>query len=606
MKATNQKRSFNPARWWPLAALGLLAPGAVSQPPAPRGNDAVAVINEARTGAKGTFPIAAPSTMPLKQTAYPVPAGALFVSPGGKASNPGILRNAPTTLEAALQRAPEGGTIVFSGGTYRVGGLILARRLTLQAAPDESPWLKGSSLVEGWVRDGNAWRHDNWKAQFPPRGYLATVLDKVTDPRYPMAPFGDMVFVDGRALFQVGARQQVGPGTFYVDYAAQKLYLGSDPSGKSVEAATVERAFTLVKNNTSDASGSRVRGLGFAHYQLRVGVYAPKVVVEDCAFVWNATTGLIFGPAASDGLVQGNTFTANGSSGMAAQKASRLRVERNLISYNNVEGFKRTWTAAGIKVIRFEGFVCRDNIVEHNFATGIWMDVNLNKAVVTGNTSRFNSAIGIFFEISSDAIIAFNVAHDNGAGVQISNAHNARIYNNTLVNNNRNLVIQQGARKNDLKETVANTPADELFTARNNVVKNNLLWNSRPKAKDALFDFTVHGQSPERRRAALLVTALDHNASHRVEGDQPASIIRWAADGNEPVGYDTMEAFAGATGYGKESLSTTGDDPYFANAAKGNFRLKPNSPAQNKGEALPPDVAEASGKPSAPGSIGAF
>jgi hypothetical protein len=586
-------------------ALAAPALSAAHQPAAPRGSDAVAVINEAAAGAKGTFPIAAPLSMPLKETAYPLPPGALFVSPQGKGNRPGTSCDAPTTLDSALKRAPEGGTVVFRGGTYRVGDLTLPRRLTLQAYPGEKPWLKGSTEVAGWVPDGNAWRRDNWQIKFPPRGYMATVLDKVTDPKYPMAPYGDMVFVNGRALFQVGSRRQVGPGKFYVDYAAQKLYIGDDPNGKTVEAATQERALTI-GGPKLHAGGSSVRGLGFVHYQLGVNVAASRVVIEDCTFVWNANNGLNFGKPSADCIARGNTFTANGSTGMSALGTPRLRVERNLISYNNVEGFKRTWSAAGVKVVLFEGFVCRDNVVEQNFATGIWMDVDLNHAVVTGNLARFNNSIGIFFEISKDAVIAFNLVHDNGAGVQISGSHHARVYNNTLVNNNRNFVVQQGARKNTEKTgEVANTPPGEFFTARGNVFKNNILWNSRPGAKDALFDFTVWGQSPERRRAALMISASEHNAYHRVTPNQPPFLIRWASDGKELVGYDTIEAFTAATDYGKDSLSTTGDDPYFVDAVRGDFRLKPGSPAIGKGAAPPPDIAQATGK-AATENIGAF
>ncbi len=279
-----------------------------------------------------------------------------------------------------------------------------------------------------------------------------------------------------------------------------------------------------------------------------------------------------------------------------------------MASYNNVEGFKRTWSAAGIKVVLFEGFVAHDNIVEHNFATGLWMDVDVNHAVAVGNTTRHNAAIGIFFEISKDAIIAFNLVHDNGAGIQISSSHHVRVWNNTLVNNNRNFVVQQGSRKNTEKTgEVANTPLGEFFTARNIVFKNNILWNGSAKAKDALFDFTIWGQSPERSRASLMVTASGSNVFHRATPNQPAFLIRWAGDGKELVGYDTIEAFSAATGYGKNSLSTTGPDPYFVDVAKGDFRLKPDSPARGRGEALPAEIANASRRETgAAVNLGAF
>ncbi len=578
------------------------ATGAGPNAPNPRaqgpGNDAVAVINEAQAGAKGTFPITAPLTMPLKDTAYPVPAGALFVSPQGKASSSGTSPNAPTTLQNALKIAPVGGTIVLRGGTYRVGGINLPRRLTLQSFAGEKPWLKGSVEVEGWVRDGDAWRHDNWQIEFPSRGYVATVLDKVTDPQYPMAPYGDMAFVDGKALFQVGSRAQVGPGRFYVDYRTQKLYLGDDPTGKMVEAASKDQGLFIGGDGdlARTAAGSMVRGLGLAHYQLGVNVSAPQVVIEDCTFLWNANNGLNLRGASTDCIVRGNTFTGNGSTGISANGAHRLLVEGNLISYNNVEGFKRTWSAAGVKVVLLDGFVARDNIAEHNFATGIWLDVDVNHAVVTRNISRYNGAIGIFFEISKHAVIAFNLVHDNGAGIQISGSHDAHVYNNTLVNNNRNFVMQQGNRKNSEKSgEVANTPTGEFFTARGNVFKNNIVWNSKAKAEEAMFDFRMWGQTPESSRSALMVAASAHNAYHRVTPTQPPAIIRWAANGKDFTAYQSAQEFSQATGYETGSLSTTGADPYFVDAEKGDFRLKPGSPARGIEEELPAEVAKALG-----------
>ncbi len=297
-----------------LITLALLALHAGAQPNARRGNDAVAVIDEVAGGGKRSFPIAAPLLMPLRDTAYPIPTGALFVSPDGKANAPGTSIDAPTTVQNALKRAPEGGTIVFRGGTYRVGDLNLPRRLTLQAAPGEKPWLKGSVEVAGWVRDGNAWRHNDWQIKFPPRGYIATVLDKVTDPQYPMAPYGDMVFVNGRALFQVASREQVGPGTFYVNYDTQQITIGDDPTGKRVEAAARERGIETGAAN----EGSQVRGIGFTHYQLGLSVSSSKVIVEDCTFIWNANNGLNFRAPSADCIVRGNTFTANGQLCMSA------------------------------------------------------------------------------------------------------------------------------------------------------------------------------------------------------------------------------------------------------------------------------------------------
>lgn len=232
------------------------------------------------------FPISAPAIVPIKNTNYAIPASAIFVAPDGKEDASGS-QNAPTTLANALKIAPAGGTVVLRGGTYRGGGWTVPRQLTLQAFPNEKPALQGSAIVEGWMRDGNLWRHDGWKSEFPPRGYEATVLDKIID-KNPMAANSDTLFIDGQALYQVATREAVGRGQFFVDYNRDQIFSGDDPTGKTVESTTQEAALTLTKRGAFDSSGARVRGLDFTHYaSVGLNVSAPKVLIENCTFAWN-------------------------------------------------------------------------------------------------------------------------------------------------------------------------------------------------------------------------------------------------------------------------------------------------------------------------------
>src|SRR5437879_8590017 len=61
----------------------------------------------------------APASVPLKDTAYPIPpSGVYYIAPNGNPGAPGTSPGAPTTLDHALQLAPSGGTIVFRGGVY--------------------------------------------------------------------------------------------------------------------------------------------------------------------------------------------------------------------------------------------------------------------------------------------------------------------------------------------------------------------------------------------------------------------------------------------------------------------------------------------------------
>ncbi len=95
----------------------------------------------------------------VPRTNYPIPPGALFASPQGNAKAPGLDRSAPTTLSHAVATAPVGGTIVLRGGDYRgVANLKIERKMTLQPAPGETAWIKGSVVVAGFQRTAPAGR----------------------------------------------------------------------------------------------------------------------------------------------------------------------------------------------------------------------------------------------------------------------------------------------------------------------------------------------------------------------------------------------------------------------------------------------------------------
>jgi len=93
------------------------------------------------------------TTVPL--TNYPIPTGAVFMSPQGADEHAGT-RSAPVrTLNRAISLAPAGGTIVLRGGEYRdwyhnrgaTSYRVVRKSLTFQAYPGEAPWLNGADLV---------------------------------------------------------------------------------------------------------------------------------------------------------------------------------------------------------------------------------------------------------------------------------------------------------------------------------------------------------------------------------------------------------------------------------------------------------------------------
>ncbi len=301
--------------------------------------------------------------------------------------------------------------------------------------------------------------------------------------------------------------------------------------------------------------------------------------------MWNGEEGVKFGSNAygegSDAKVCGNIFSYNGRRGFGGA-SDRILIEGNRISYNNIEHFSTKWDAAGVKFIRTDGLNFRNNIVENNFSTGMWMDVSTSNATVVNNTVRHNEGLGIFFELSHKAIIAGNVAHHNNVGILIADSSNARVYNNTLSQNKQQILVKDSSRRNAKLEEKA---AGITWIASNNVIKNNILSDAEDTAINA------SGCQP----SASMMDNIDYNAYYNKSSSR---MFKWSLGRSKClVTYSSVDTFSSATGFEQHGLfgGTGAINPYFVDEASGDYRLKPGSQAINRGQALPQDIASALG-----------
>jgi len=555
-----------------------------------------------------TTPAPLPAIPAVPDSNYAIPAGAVYVATNGLDTNAGTQAAPFATLGKAVSAVAGGGTIVMRSGVYHQGlsdsRLSINKALTIQAYPHEQVWLDGTQVTTGWVADSaGGYRLDN-----SPSGNLCksgcTISGSISTS-YPMAGSPQMVFYDNIPQNEVASRAAVTAGSFFYDTATNVLYMGNNPTGHTVEVAVQNKLMQF--NGTT--SGSKILGIGVRRYGsievrgLANGGYnfsmvgtdsaASNILFENDAFFQSATLGLMVSSKTS--TVRSSLFYANGSNGMDALNSDGSIFELNRISTNNNEHFFEgpgTQPAvagnAGSKMSPSKDVTVRDSIFENNNGAGWWCDLSCNNATVVRNIFRGNTGEGVFFEVSSTALIGSNLFYKNGSGVVISGSDTASIYNNTLAKNGRNITIQDDTRH---------------YTT-GTIIKNNILANNNGTATP-LYD--SHGSV--NLGITEMLAAQDYNLYQREVSTSPATLINWCAKGSYSgpcTPYSTFASFKAGTGKDTHGIGIDQANPLFVDVANDDYQLRSGVPGIGAGEALPANVASAIGVATSPVNMGAI
>ncbi|HEU5029957.1 MAG TPA: right-handed parallel beta-helix repeat-containing protein [Spirillospora sp.] len=563
--------------------------------------------------APDTVPVpGAPGAAPVGSTAYKVPDGALFVSPTGSDGADGTRKHPLRTLAKAVAKARANGTVVLRGGVYHESVTVPGgKRLTVQSAPHEAVWLDGSAQVGGWRQGNRAWVHEGWTARFDasptytPGARESGDSDfRFVSPDHPMAAHPDQVWLDGVPQKQVGSRGDVKDGTFYVDEASHRLYLGSDPRGHDVRASTLSEAITV------GGAGSRLRGIGVRRYATSlpqlgsVKVTAPDVTVENVAVNESATTGLSV--LAAHARVRHVTTTGNGMLGVHANYADDLRLDAVRSTGNNVEHFKYSPVSGGVKVTRSRKVAVTGGVFADNLGKGVWMDESVYDITLTGNRILRNADHGVSLELSAKAVVAGNVIGDNaGDGLKVNNTSDVQIWNNSLAGNGRTIHLAQDARSPSDPHAAGRDPrqktADPAMTWRVSkvVISNNTLADARAGTPCLL----CVEDGTHRRGAGQMGVAVDGNVYVRPDGN-PRTLVQWARGSGGTTDFGDLGRFRSETGQEKRGVLKTA-----ATAAGQDGELERTVAAQADADTalpLPAPIAALLGKPAGIRHIGAF
>ena len=586
----------------PVVQPPVVQPPVVEPPPATGGSVAGRSTSSAGAAAIGS-------------TQYAVPAGAYLVSPSGNDAASGSASAPWRTLGKAVAAAPAGATVVLRAGTYHETVTIpTGKRLTIQSYPGEAVWLDGSRSVTGWLADGAAWRVDGWTPQFDHSPtYTKGAPDNTAanwsfvNASYPMAAYPDQVWIDGVAQRQVGSRGAVVAGTFFVDTAGDRLYLGTNPSGRTVRASDLSVGLTI------RGAGTVVRGIGVQRYATSVPekgtviAMAPDVTLENVAVRDNATQGIFVGGMnlGVRNVLRHVTVERNGMLGIEASYSDGLVADALRAVGNNTEHFNLAPVSGGVKISRSRDLTFKNSVFADNLGTGLWFDESVYNARITGSDMLRNAGHGLSYEISSKALIADNVVAGNGQlGLKINNASNIDIWNNTIVDNgDRPMWLVQDPRVASNLSTPGHDPRQALpdptvtwllgpVTVKNNVIGGRTPGNCLLCVQDSALS----------RTAAQIAVTADGNAYHRTSATSPTWTVTWPVGPGYPKVFTTLAAFRSGTGQEAHGTEFTG-----APIVDAGYRLTPAAKAVEVAVAqpLPTAVAGPTGRPAGLERLGA-
>lgn len=171
---------------------------------------------------------------------------------------------------------------------------------------------------------------------------------------------------------------------------------------------------------------------------------------------------------ANGGRVEGNVSAHNGQIGVcgtAFEVANRLdmTIIDNEIHDNLELDFDPDWEGGGMKIVEIDGVLIANNWVHDNRGYGIWVDGEASNGVIRSNLAEGNERTGIFYEISYDGLIQWNVARyngpaedpeagDMGAGIEVSESEGVRVLENVVDANRWGIFTHEGSRPHELAD----------------------------------------------------------------------------------------------------------------------------------------------------------
>ena len=343
------------------------------------------------------------------------------VEPAGPADTSTVTITAPSTTcvasatvicpgdnwQAKVNAAGSGTVFTIKAGVHRLQSVVA--KTSQQFVAEPGAIMSGARLLSGWTQSGSTWSVGGQTQEF---GHSTGVCQSGTACQYPEDVYRDDVLL--KRELSLGA---VGPGEFYFDYAADRIYVGDDPNGHKLEAAATEYAF--MGSPEGAGTGVVIDGLTVEKYAnaAQYGAIGRSNtqrgwVIRNTEVRWNHGAAIRTGSI----TVLSCRLHHNGHTGISGGGDAGTLIRDTEIDHNNTAGFSVPWEAGGLKFAggTITGVRVIHNYIHDNYGIGLWADGYNDQFVWDSNTVANNAWDGIKVEISGGGKVRWNAVTGNG------------------------------------------------------------------------------------------------------------------------------------------------------------------------------------------------
>ena len=366
------------------------------------------------------------------------------------------------SLQALVDAASPGAVVEAQGGCIYRETVTINKPLTLKGAPGAE------------IRGSDVWA----SSDFTPTGGLFKSTTAVPTLDADTSAFcegssercrqPEQVYLDGVALKQVANTAIPASGEFKID-SSRRIYLADNPSGKQVEVTT--------RNMWINGTGNSVTVDGIVFKHAAADGIKPRGdnwTVEDCDLSYAHQANLRM--SQGTGYVsQRNKLHHGGQMGMGGNNSS-VQVLSNDIYANNIEEYKHSWAAGGMKLSNGKTLVIDGNHFHHNYGNGVWIDVPNSPQDITISNNRVdhNEDHGIRFEASTNGNIYGNTVWENGwvgggYGISLNASSSARVHHNTVAWNEGGIIVNNPLRTDVHPDEDAYNTVDDVEVDNNDI-----------------------------------------------------------------------------------------------------------------------------------------